>query len=59
MKMKMSEFESLCGHYNLDPALVLENENVTSCLIGMRDTDSDSAYSGYRNALITALETEF
>lgn len=55
----MNEFNSLCNHYTIDPAIALENDSVVQLLLDIKSAGSDSARSGYRNCLIRVLETEF
>jgi len=60
MKMTNNEFNSLCQRYTIAPELALENNMIIECLMDMQRVGvNDNAYDGYRNIIISILETEF
>jgi hypothetical protein len=57
--MTIEEFAVICGRYNLEPNMALENDTIVDLLRAIKNTNNDSAKSGYRTCLIRILETEF
>lgn len=57
--MNIQEFNALCTQYCILPSVALDNDDVVSLLLSMRNTNNGDAMRGYRNLLIRVLETQF